>query len=235
MDHGKDWTRIAGAACGALFVVLVLAGDSGEKPAENASDEEVAMFFQTHPPTTWTWVGVFLELLGLLAFVVFAVTLGSLLESGEGGARVLSRTALGAALIMVAVKIASLPAYILLLARADQGRSLDPSVAGVLFELNNTAFAVTWATIALFLLAASLAIILKKAIPRWLGWFGLVGAIALLEGFADQTNPLGVFAYLGFLAWTIVISVVLVRKAWRFQPAAAARAGPAGAPPPVSR
>lgn len=215
MDVHRNWKQVVGALCGAVFVILVLAGDNGERPAEGATDAEVAAFFSSHPPVATTWMSLFAELVGLLAFVLFVSTVSDRLARSERSGTILSRTAFAAGVITVAVKIASFPLYSVIQARAEAGQVLDPAVTGAMYALNNAAFTVTWATIALLLLAVGWGAIADRALPRWLGWFAFADALALLQGFADQTNPLGVFAYLGFLLWTVITSIVLTRDAWR--------------------
>ena len=63
------------------------------------------------------------------------------------------------------------------------------------------------------LIAASILSIRTGALPKWLGWAGLVVALGLViaGAFLDQSWP--AFAYGFFWLWVIVTSVVLIRRA----------------------
>ena len=92
-----------GAACGILYVVLLMAGPSIGGPTSR--------------------VAFSLEILGFLSFLFFLGSLWSALRRAEGGSGWLSATAFGAGLMSVTIKVASAAPVLAARYRAD---GLDP-------------------------------------------------------------------------------------------------------------
>src|SRR4051794_18085510 len=87
-----------GAATGLAYVVLSVIGSDvigpgGRGPNFPAPAPKVAAHLVAHPATTATYAGAYLELLGLLCFVVFAAGLYGVMRRAEGGDGPLSLTA----------------------------------------------------------------------------------------------------------------------------------------------
>lgn len=198
------------ALSGIVAVVLLFIGSglSGSSPDVTAPRSELSSWLADQRLTTGRYVGVFLELLAILAMIVFAATLASVLRRGEGEHAVLSQTAFGAGLISAAIKLASFPAAFAAFWRAKQGFS--PELASALLDMNNAAFVLTWAVDAVMLGAAAIVIVRSGILPRWLGWYaGVTAAISLASvPVAAQAPPLGILLT---FAWLIAVSVVLMR------------------------
>lgn len=182
----KIWPRI-GAVCGILYVVLILAGNS---------------VYESGTET----VGLAMELVGMLLFVPFLGYLFSVLRRAEGEGGWLSETALGAGLMGITIKFASI-APVLAVNNLEEGTPLYRSLEvmnGVSFNLSMFPFAV---------LAAAVAIVTLKTrvLPAWIGWMGAVTAPALLVNamffFAEN-----IMAFLLFMLWVILLSAVLTLR-----------------------
>jgi len=172
--------RRVGAACGAMYVVvLVVAGSLGEpQPALS------------------------LELLSLTLFLPFAAILSSVL-SGRGPRSWLSSTVLAAAIVDTSVKLASIGSGYSAL---DLPKG---PLRQALTEATDASFIITMTPLALLCAAAGFSILRTPVLPRWLGWTGLVTAAALLaNGTAIGTADAP--AYLLFLLWTLGLSLGLL-------------------------
>jgi hypothetical protein len=179
------WPRL-GAASGMLFIALILIGDSAL-----VSDG----------------VGLIMELFGLILFVPFLGYLFAVLRRAEGGEGWLSATAFGAGLIAFALKLASAPPVIV-----ARGGQAGTQIEGALVAMNNASFMITLLPLGV-MIAASSAIVLKtRVLPIWLGWAGVVTAVALLVNSAFVNAEFGP-AFLLFLLWTVLTSAIMTRRA----------------------
>jgi hypothetical protein len=100
------------------------------------------------------------------------------------------------------------------------GEGLDPELARYLFDDGNFGFATFWVFLAGFLLTASIVTLRDGALPRWIGWLGLVGALALLAGraFWDLDSGVIFLPYLLAWIWILAASIVLIRDAGKTVP-----------------
>jgi hypothetical protein len=171
-----------GAASGALFVVLLFG------PSSSGSDSTIV---------------IVLELLGLLFFIPFLGYLWSVLRAAEGPGGWLSVTALGAGLVGVTMKLASI-------APGWAARDFDDGTAihKALDRMNETAFIAQMLPDGVMLAAIAILTLKRAALPSWLGWLAAVAAPLLLVNgmFLDaEFGP----AFLLFLLWTLLASVAL--------------------------
>ncbi|HEU5103715.1 MAG TPA: hypothetical protein VFU22_32085, partial [Roseiflexaceae bacterium] len=96
--------------------------------------------------------------------------------------------------------------------RRDEG--LDPQIARLLFDQSNFAFANAWVMLAGMSLATGVVSIRTGALPRWLGWAGILVAGGLLAARAVWASTGLVFIPFGLCyLWLIATSVVLTRRA----------------------
>jgi hypothetical protein len=171
-----------GAACGALFVVLLFGLSS------------------TGSNSTIVLVG---ELIGLLLFIPFLGYLCSVLREAEGPGGWLASTAFGAGLVEIAIKLGSI-------APANAADRFDDATAThqALDVMNSTSFIATMLPLGVLMAAVAVVILRTRVLPRWLGWFAAITAPSLLVNgmFLDaEFGP----AFLLFLLWTLLTSVVL--------------------------
>jgi hypothetical protein len=200
-----------GGAAGVLYVVLVFVGEglsgTGDSPTPGARPADFAHWLAGNAPSTGGYAGAFLELIGLLAFVVFLAALYDVLRRSERERTWLPAAAFGAGLVSVAIKVSAAPA---MLAAFSQHGSLDPQLAKVLIEMDDYAFLLTWAVDALLFAAVAASALRTGALPRWLAISAGVIAPLLLASVAggNQAPPFGFL--LGFI-WLVAASVVLMR------------------------
>jgi hypothetical protein len=188
-----------GAACGIVYVVLLMVGPSIGGPTSR--------------------VAFSLEILGFLFFLFFLGSLWSALRRAEGGSGWLSLTAFGAGLMSVTIKVAS--AAPVLAARHRSG-GLDPQLARTLQDINDASFFLTFFPLAVLLAAFAIVAIHSGALPRWLGWIAAVMCVAFLAGglagSADLGSEWAGLPMILFTVWVVATSVVLIRRAGEPRP-----------------
>jgi hypothetical protein len=207
--------RLGGAA-GALYVVLVFVGQgitgTGDGPALGSPPAEYARWLADSAPSTTGYAGAFLELIGLLAFVVFVAVLYDVLRRSERERTWLPAAALGAGLVSAAIKITSAPP---MLAAFSLRSSIDPQIAKLLVEINDYSFLLTWAVDAVLLGAVAASALRTGALPRWLAISAAAIAPLLIASVAGG-NEAPPFAFLLALIWFVATSVVLTRPRYAF-------------------
>jgi hypothetical protein len=182
----------------------------GAEPPFDAPAQTIVAFFMARNSQLFA-LGDYLSTLSLIAFLWFLGRLWSILRHGEGEPAWLSLVALASGLMIVATASAG-GGWPLAVFRKDQG--LDPQIARLLFDQGNFAFATIWAMLASLSLATGVVIIRTHALPRWLGWAGILIAGALLAARAAWASSGLVFIPFGFCyLWLIAISIVLIRRA----------------------
>ena len=211
-------TRL-GALCGALYVLLVVLGNDvlgAHSPDSTHSAREIGAWWAAHPPTTSDWAFGMLELTGLLCLPIFVVVLAWWLRQGDDGW--LPWIVLVFGLLSAAVKLASGAPIFALAWRADSG--VSDGLAAALVDMNSASFVLTWALDAVMLAAAGAVILSTRCLPRWLGWFGLVGAPLILAGVPFATS--GPPTFLLALIWVVATSIALSLRSGSRAPAGAA-------------
>jgi hypothetical protein len=171
-----------GAACGAVFVVLLFGLSSA------GSD------------STIVFVG---ELIGLLLFIPFLGYLCSVLREAEGPGGWLAATAFGAGLVNIAIKLGSIAP-----GNAADRFADGTATHQALDVMNSTAFIATMLPLSVLTAAAAVVIVRTRVLPHWLGWLAAITAPLLLVNgmFLDaEFGP----AFLLFLLWVLLTSVVL--------------------------
>jgi hypothetical protein len=206
---------LAAALSGLTSIVLLFAGQAvggGGSPDLTASRAKIASWVAQQHTGATAYAGGVIELLGILATIVFAATLWSVLRRGDSDDGIAAATAFGAGLTAAAVKLASLPAAFAAVWRHNEG--ISPQLATALIDMNNVSFVLTWTLDAVMLAAAATVIFRRAVLPRWLGWLGAVTSVLLIVSApaANQVPPVGVL--LAFV-WIVCTSIVLTRGAFR--------------------
>jgi len=192
--QGRIWPRL-GALSGVLFVVLLMGSTS------TGSDAQIV---------------IALELIALLLFLPFLGYLYSVLRQAEGEGAWLSPTAFGAGLVDLTIKLGSIaPGF------ASRAEGLDPQLHQALEKMNSVAFIVTMLPLGVMMAAVAVVILTTRVLPLWLGLMAAITAPACLVNgmFLDaEFGP----AFLLFLLWVVMASLVLTLRAGRATVEAAA-------------
>ena len=212
------WQRL-GAASGIVYVVLLLVptliqGGPNEEETTMTAAEAIAHSCASIAPQLTDAIYPILHTLSYLIFLFFLGSLWSALRRAEGADGWLSAAAFGGGLVSLAVKFASGAASVAANFNACAG--IDPQLWQVLQDMNNASFFLSFLPLAVLSAASAVvAIRFGAPLPRWLGWMSAVVAVALLvDGFAGTLYPRDFGpSFLLFLLWTVITSVVLMRRA----------------------
>jgi hypothetical protein len=196
------------AGCGIAFVVLELVGTIIAMVAGKTHDLTISntpaqiAHAVAKPVGTAVWIGAYLELLSVGAFLAFAVWACVKLGGGLLGA--IGRTA---ATGYAAVMIASLGVMAAIAYRAGHGMGVQ--LATALVTLNEALYICTWFLAVFFLLAAG-ALALKQ-MRRALGWSAIGVALLTLIGTAVSVENVGQFSVMLWFAWIVYASIAIAR------------------------
>ena len=193
----REWMApLTGVVAVAFFVLgLILVGfpDSADSPAK-----EVVDYYLDNKDSIL--VGTASIGLGILFFAFFAGCLRAALRRAEGEGGVLSAVVLvGAAIFAVGLSIDAAITGTL----AEYADDLEPGVVQGLQGIFDTNFIPYGAGGAAFLIAAGMSIIRHGALPKWLGWLGVVGGVASVTPASIVAIPL----------WILIASVLLALDA----------------------
>ncbi|MDQ4126959.1 MAG: hypothetical protein M3151_03245 [Actinomycetota bacterium] len=191
---GRIWPQL-GALSGVLYVLLLMGSTS------TGSDAQIV---------------IILELIAILLFLPFLGYLYSVLRRAEGEDAWLSATAFGAGLVDLTIKLGSIaPGF------ASRTEGLDPQLHQALEKMNSVAFIVTMLPLGVMMAAVATVALKTRVLPLWLGLLAAITAPACLVNgmFLDaEFGP----AFLLFLLWVMLASIVLTLRAGRATVEAAA-------------
>ena len=194
--------------CGVASVVLTLAGTAIATVAGKTHNLTVSSTTAqiehalAKPAGIGVWVGAYLELLSVGAFLAFVVWASAKLGGGLLGA-----IARAAGTSYATITIASLGLMAAIAYRAGHG--LDAQLGRTLVTVNEAIFICTWFLSVFFLLAAGpLALTAGR---RALGWSAIGVALITLVTTAISFNNLGQMSGMLWLAWTVYASIALAR------------------------
>jgi hypothetical protein len=196
------------AGCGIAFVVLELVGSI----IASVGGKTHNLTISSTPPQiahavaksagTAVWIGAYLEVLSVGAFLAFAVWACAKLGGGLLGA--IGRTAATgySTLIVASLGVTAALAY-----RAGHG--IGVQLATTLVTLNEALYVGTWFLAVFFLLAAG-ALALTH-MRRALGWSAIGVALLTLIGTAVSVESVGQFSVMLWFAWIVYASIAIAR------------------------
>src|SRR4029077_7777736 len=195
------WSKLA-PLTGVLFAVLTVAGvfSGGETPDANARPAKGIAYYATHRSEVET--SPILFALAFLALVLFAGALRSYLRRTSGTEGLSALVLAGGGMMAVgALTGAGVESGL-----AHQLDHLGPEVAQALNFLSNELFLPVIGGAFVLAVCSGLAILRGAALPKWLGW------VAIVLGIAAIVPPASFPALLGFVIWSIVVSVLMYRR-----------------------
>ena len=198
------------ALSGIVFVVLMLVGAAfvSDVPKGDASAQEIASYLTDSGNHTRNIIGAYLWVLGGLAFLGFVTGLRSVLRRAEGDPGTLSNLVFGAGVVFTAVWSVSAAAIasVAYAVEFSDARVSNPDLVTVLPSLGGLLLLLGGGFAGILLLLATATLIIRtRVLPRWLAWFGIVVATALVfDVIYMNIVPL--------LAWVVGASIVLLRR-----------------------
>jgi hypothetical protein len=200
----ERWSALAGVLFVALFIVaLALTGNTGDNPSE------VQQWYADDGNQTKAIVAWFIWVASALAFLSFLGTLRDMLVRAEGGPGTLSALVFGPGLVFTGLYVAAVSLFAAPAALADDSDfKLDANTAQMSNDAGYFLLVGGVMVASILVLSASTAALRTGILPAWLGWIGLIVAVAML--FAIFFVPI-----LVFVGWVLVVSLVMLVAAWR--------------------
>jgi hypothetical protein len=203
----ERWSTLTGAlavpfwVAGVILISTKATGSKGPKILEAYRDNHNAILL----------AGLFWSL-GVLLFIWFLATLRSHYLAAEGGDGRLTSLVFGGGM---AASVLAMLIPVLDEAGALDYKDLDASGASALHHATDAFFIATEYTLSIVFFASAILALRYAALPKWLGWLSLLIGIVLLIG------PIGWAALLfATPVWTLIVSVLLWRRAERTSVAA---------------
>lgn len=206
------WSRLAPLS-GLVFAGLFLAAIVGtaSSPNSDASAQRVISFFDSNRTNQLAFV--FLIGYSVIFGLIFGAALRSHLRARSGSDLLPSLGFAG----MIVFGVFAAMAGVLTFAAVDVPTKIQPAAEQALNVLGNDIFPALFIGMSVFLFANGLAIARTRALPRWVGWIGIVlGILAVVPA------PTLMVAFFGVLAWVAVVSVLMFISEGRPSPAPAA-------------
>jgi hypothetical protein len=194
------------AGCGIASVVLGLVGASMGGSAHNLTVSSTAAQIAhalAKPSGTLVWVGAYIEMLSVGAFLAFAVW--ACLKLGGG---LLGQIARATGTSYATISVAALGVKSAIASRAGHG--LGGQLGSALVTLNEALFVGTWFLTVFFLLAAGALALTSER--RALGWSAIGIALTTLVATAVSVENLGQLSVLLWYAWIVGASIALARR-----------------------
>jgi hypothetical protein len=188
---------------GVAFVVILIIGFlvGGEPPDVKNPPQEIVDHYVDNKDSVQ--IGVGLELIAAALLLFFAGYLRKVLRAAPGEGGMLPAVALAGATVMAAgAALDGTISFVL----AESADDIEPASVQALQALWDNDWPMIALGAAVLLLASGLSIALYGALPRWLGWIGIVlGVVGL--------TPIGFVSFLGGGLWIVVVSVLLTLRA----------------------
>lgn len=193
---------------GVVFAVLTFIAffSGGETPDANASPAKVIVYYTQHRSEIET--SAVLVAFAFLFAVFFAGALAGYLRRNGASAGLTGLVIGGAVLMAVGAGILAGVEYGL----AHNLHYVGAQTAQTLNILNNQLFLPLVIGGCVIGISSGLAILATRSLPAWLGW------VAIVLGIAAAIPPIGFFALLVLLVWTLAVSILVYMRTGAAEP-----------------
>jgi Domain of unknown function (DUF4386) len=196
---------LAGIAGMVLLFAATIAYATNE-PELDASTAEAADFLRGLDASWITPVEAVADI-GMMVLLWFMVGLSLLLRRHEGEVPVRSTVAMLSGVLVTSFVVLE-SAY---QAGGHRSSDLDDAELALAYDLSQIGFTNIWLPMGSFAFACGWLMVSTSSMPRWLGWWGVAGGIALALAQLSGLSGVGWVPYLAFWVWLLTTCVVLVR------------------------
>ena len=149
----------------------------------------------------------FLIVLASLCFLGFLAVLRSRLACAECRAGPLTPLTFGAGIAAATLWLVAGVFWMAVAYTASETKEfrVDPDTERLVSEMAYLFWVTGMFTVLVVVLGTSLLALRTRVLPKWLGWLGLLVAVALL-------GSLGVFPFFLFLGWVLLVSIVFLAR-----------------------
>jgi hypothetical protein len=186
---------------GLMVAAFILTGDANDKAnATNKTAAQVVSYYKDHKDAQM--VASFLFGLAAVFLLFFVSWIRDLLRTDDGSGRILRTAALGGGIVLAAGLGVAATIHLALVDTVDD---IDPVAVQAVNAIDYDFFLPMVAGLITLLMATSIAVIRSGVLPKWLGWVGIVIAIA-------SFTPIGFYLFLVGLLWILVVSIIGVAR-----------------------
>ncbi len=191
----------AAAAIGLLSVIVSVVGFLIHGyPAIGASGKEIAHWAATTNQQQFA-IGIYVEALGILLFLVFAAWLWTVARDAEGGSGWLSTAGFSAAALHVGLSLVSNAIWWAVL---DAGhRGTNPQTLAAVRDITQHAFDTSLLFGGVFFVLTGYVLLRTRALPRW------VGVVTAVSGLMLLIPPVQIAGGLVWV-WPVVVGLYLL-------------------------
>jgi len=197
-----------GPIAGIVFVVLFVVGFSlFDLPSGDDSAQEITSFYNDSGDRAQLIIASYLMMLAGVFFLWFLASLRNRLLAAEGEPARLTVIAFASGVVFVAMLMVAAAAFMTVAADITFGDEKFVSVEGarLLPELGYPILLIGGMFAAIAMIdAASILIVRTGVLPKWIGYFGFVAAVALL--FSVFFVPI-----ILLVLWVLFVSIALLR------------------------
>jgi hypothetical protein len=212
----RSRTDLWGPIAGIVFVVLFVVGFFlFDLPSGDDSAREITSFYNDSGDRAQLIISGYLLVLAGVFFLWFLASLRNRLLAAEGEPARLSVIAFASGVVFVAMLMVAAAAFVTVAGDITFGDEKFVSLEGarLLPELGYPILLIGGMFAAIAMIdAASVLIVRTGVLPRWIGYFGFVAAVALL--FAVFFVPM-----IFLLLWVLFVSVAMIRSQAPITPA----------------
>jgi uncharacterized protein DUF4386 len=188
---------------GVAFIVVAIIGFivGGEPPDVKNPPQEIVDHYVDNQDSVQA--GVLVQMIAAALLLFFAGYLRKFLRAAPGEGGMLPAVALAGATVMAAgVALDGTISFAL----AESADDIEPASVQALQAVWDNDWPMIILGASVLMIASGLSIALYGALPKWLGWIGvLIGVVGL--------TPIGFVAFLGGALWILVLSVLLTLRA----------------------
>jgi hypothetical protein len=188
-----------------LFAATIL-GSPGEPPLD-ATSAEAARYIAGLDESWKPAVAVVADL-AMMTLLWFMVGLGLLLRRIEGEVPIRSTMAMLSGVLVAAYVVLDPTEE----AATHRVAELSQAQLAFAYDVTSIGFSKVWLPMGVFALACGWVIVSTAALPRWLGWWGIISGVALaLTQFVWTHEGVWFAPYAAFWLWLLTTCVLLVR------------------------
>lgn len=195
---------------GTVLLFTALSTGSPSEPPVDANSADAAKFLSELPG----WVAP-IETAADIAMMVLLwamVGLALLLRRYEGPVPVRSTVAMLSSALVAAFVVLDASQE----AGAHRAGELDQGQLAYAYDVTSIGFTNVWLLMGTFAFACGWTMVSSNAMPRWLGWWGVVAGIALsLAQFVWKSEVAWLVAYAPFWLWLFATWILLLRRPLR--------------------
>lgn len=209
MSH-RLWRTFGALAIADIVLLFAALSVEGMTPELGASRSEVTEQL-VRGSLPHRFAGGYAEALSIVVFLFAALLLARLLRGTEEWTGWLASVIGATAVIDVASGlIVGLPAGAAAIYDGHHGASIE--TVTMANDLRNVAFVLSVADVGVFTGSVGVAILLTRALPRWLGWAGLGVGVLCLASVAGARAGAPNVAGLMQMAWWVALGVTALRR-----------------------